>query len=333
MHLLRALSAAAFVLVAPAIASAYCRTSTTSADGNDGHVCYPATDTDSGEPLYWGMPRITYSIQKDGTSQIPIDEVRTAARAAFDTWMAADCDGEHPRVEVVTAEDAECAKVEYNSEAANANVLFFLDQGWEDQPQALALTIVSFNTKTAEIYDADMMFNTTDWQFSTEEGSPLYDLLSVTTHEAGHFLGLAHTPVPEATMIASYSAPWESDLRSLADDDEKGICAIFPPGEIAETCDPTPRHGFSPLCAADQQGPIDDQPPLKDRCCCTNGAECVEGLCTGGCACATAPPPQSPGLPADATLFFGGVAALLLRSRAARNTKARSVDAEYTILS
>jgi uncharacterized protein (TIGR03382 family) len=53
------------------------------------------------------------------------------------------------------------------------------------------------------------------------------DLQNTVTHEVGHFLGLAHTPVAGATMNAT-TAPREIAKRDLALDDVAGICAIYP---------------------------------------------------------------------------------------------------------
>jgi hypothetical protein len=78
------------------------------------------------------------------------------------------------------------------------------------------------------------------------------DLRSVMTHEAGHFLGLAHTGVPEATMFPNYQNG-TLDLRSPKDDDQQAICNAYPPDRTPKgTCDGLPRHGFSPECQASQ---------------------------------------------------------------------------------
>lgn len=293
-------------------AHAYCRTSTTSTATVEGHVCTPAQADDSGLPLYWGMPRVTYSLQKDASSDTPLATFRSVTREAFDAWMNADCGGEPPRIEVIEAEDADCALHEYNKELANANILFFVDQAWDDDPGKLAVTTVTYNKNTGEIYDADMALNSALWQF-TADGSGGIDLLSVLTHETGHFLGLAHSPEPGATMDQTYSPPGVQDLRTLSDDDREGICAIYPPGEIAEGCDATPRHGFSTLCADDQPGPVPDEPP-DDRCCCVDGDLCEDGLCVpAGCGCTTAP---APSLPWSAALPIGALALTLARRRA-----------------
>lgn len=283
-------------LLAGAPVHAYCRTSTTSTATNDGHVCMPPRPDDSGDPIYWATPHITYSIQEDTTAGISLEEMRTATRAAFDAWMSADCGGEPPRIEVTEADTAECALHEYNKELANANILFFVDQGWDSDAARLALTTVTFHATTGEIYDADMALNTDDWTFTTDGtgGLETVDLQSVLTHEAGHFLGLAHSTVPGATMMPTYSSPSQADLRTLSADDCAGICAIYPPAPIADDCDATPRHGFSPLCAADQSGPVPDAPSSEDRCCCTEGGECVDGMCTSGCACSTLPSSSPP---------------------------------------
>ena len=148
----------------------------------------------------------------------------------------------------------ECDRVEYNGKAGNANVVIFRDTKWPHPsgPHNIALTTVTYDTKSGEIFDADMEINVAQYQLTMEDATADYDLQSVFTHEAGHFLGLAHSPDSSATMFAVYTRG-STAFRSLAADDVAGVCAVYP----AQTIDPAkcnvlPRHGFSTYCAESQ---------------------------------------------------------------------------------
>jgi hypothetical protein len=131
-----------------------------------------------------------------------------------------------------------------------------------------------------------------------------YDYLSIMTHEAGHFLGLAHSADEDATMFARY-LPGRTKMRDLMRDDVEGICAVYPPTGIrnvdpsidagvipASECDPAPRRRFLSEC----------RPPEDEEDCAVHGG---------------------PGRPSRAYgvvalgLFVG---ALLARRRAARSS-------------
>ncbi len=124
---------------------------------------------------------------------------------------------------------------------------------------------MTFDPDTGEIYDADVEINGT---VPLAVGDPVspdgYDFASIITHEAGHFLGMAHSGDDRATMFASYE-PGTTFKRTLTDDDISGLCSIYLPGGVRavdpsasadgsgtvpeSACDPTPRHGFSTQCA------------------------------------------------------------------------------------
>ena len=278
-------------LLPAAAAEAYCRTSACSGHPEGWHVCTPAEADDCGIPLYRVRPRMTYSLQRDASDQVSLEETRALVREVFDTWMAADCGaGRTPRFEAIETEDAVCAKHEYSQDRGNANIIVYRDDDWAFQPEKIAVTTVSYDTKTGEIYDADLEINATDYTFTTGTAGGI-DLRAVLTHEIGHFLGLAHSSEPDATMIAVYP-PNAAELRTLSEDDQAGICAVYPPGPIVGTCDATPRHGFSVQCADDQSGPaVEPEQPddSGEACCCPDGYDCEQGVCVeGGCAAAPA---------------------------------------------
>jgi MYXO-CTERM domain-containing protein len=140
---------------------------------------------------------------------------------------------------------------------------------WPDASAAdrttLALTTVTYDTRSGEILDADIEVVGWDgepgptagqahgWYYTCGPGSPplttcrnygdadcaYMDLQSVITHEAGHVLGLNHTSVRTATMFAS-AGLGETIKRTLAPDDVDGICSVYPAGAATPACASAP---------------------------------------------------------------------------------------------
>lgn len=262
--------AGAAVLLAPLAAQAYCRTANCPEHDGAWQVCLPSEADDCGTVLFWANRCVGFTLQKDASSQVNLADAEKTFKSAFDTWMKADCgSGAHPSVTVDYQGPVACDKQEYNKDKriGNANIIMFRDESWpyEGTANILALTTVTYNLDTSEIYDADMEINSADIKsFTLGDSSVGYDLLSVATHETGHFLGLAHSHTTDATMFTDYQQGSVS-LRDLTADDIAGICAVYPPNEPASTdCNDEPRHGFSELCGADQ--------PLDEGGCSASGA-------------------------------------------------------------
>ncbi len=260
------LAAVAFCSLAlPTTAHAFCRTTTQPLPPSysPSRGCYT-----EGLLLFWRNACVSYSINEAASRNIPFEDAKRVIDEAFATWANVMCsDGNPVGIAVSNIGAAECSEVKYNQETANQNLIVFRDDGWpyNDPNSTLGLTTVTFNAETGEIYDADMEINSSARNLSTTDKVPAngFDLLSVVTHEAGHFLGLAHATDPRATMYASYK-PGTIALRTLAGDDIAGICEIYPNSEIrtvspevsltetiaADACDPTPRHGFTSQCSS-----------------------------------------------------------------------------------
>jgi hypothetical protein len=228
-------------------------------------------------PVWWRNACVSYDIQKDASRQVPYATASQMAAQAFAKWTSITCatgngdagsgDGEgsaRVSIDVRDLGPVSCGLVQYNSDQGNQHVIVFHDDFWphNDANNTLGLTTITFNPDTGEIYDADMEINAT---VKLAVGDPVppdgYDFESVITHESGHFLGLAHSGDDRATMYASYAAG-TTFKRILTADDIGGLCSVYLPGGLRaadpsvggptpeDACDPTPRHGFSTVCAS-----------------------------------------------------------------------------------
>ena len=130
------------------------------------------------------------------------------------------------------------------------------------------MTAVTYNPDNGKIYDADVEINSENVNLTLSDDAPEFDLDSIITHEAGHFLGLFHSNVGVATMFKIYSNG-DTEMRSLAPDDEQGICAVYPPNAEAQSNSCTPRHGFSGECQTpDDKGCCSTAPGRRPGCGC-----------------------------------------------------------------
>lgn len=242
-------------------AFAFCQTTT----------CDPQTEceydargcTTVGLPLTWKSGCVSYSVQRDASPErgISYDAIHAIAERAFDRWTSAECRGGTPSLKISDLSPVSCAEPEYNSNDPNANVIMFRDKNWPyaGANATLALTTITFNYETGEIFDADIEVNSFKTRLTTSDSVVEFDLESIITHEAGHFLGLSHSHVGKATMFVEYTRG-DVSFRDLESDDEEGICAAYPPNRNVKSNECRPRHGFSTECA----------PPPDDGCSISN---------------------------------------------------------------
>lgn len=253
--------ALAVVAVAPP-AQAYCRTTTCGpAECQASPEC--AYCLDGGLPLYWPGGCASFSAQGNGSPLRSVSAATTGqlVESALAQWIGVDCGGgAKPSLAIYRTQDVICDRQEYNQDSPNANVWMYRDDFWPyaGSGSTLALTTVTYNVKTGEIYDADVEINSIEVPLTVGDTQVQADLASIVTHEAGHFLGLSHSCDKLATMYASYEYG-KTGLRSLEGDDVSGICSAYPPGNDTTVCDPTPRHGFSSECGA----------PAEEAGCCS----------------------------------------------------------------
>lgn len=228
-------------LLSSASAQAFCRSTTCR-----GRECErdEAGCSVEGLPLVWATSCLSYSFSKAFTRNLPHDRVREVVRRSFASWAAMPCGGQTATLTFEEGDDSACGVAEFSDKGENINLIIFRDDDfpYNSEDNTLAKTTVTFDVKTGLILDADIEVNTAFNEVTLDDGRVVYDLQSIMTHEIGHLMGIAHTPVLEATMFASYE-PGQTSLRTLSQDDVDAACAIYPPSREA-TCDATPRNGL-----------------------------------------------------------------------------------------
>lgn len=233
-------------------ASAFCRANTcrvasdfTPVDG----ACAPpgweeacARDKKKALPLWWRSGCIDYSLDAAGGAHVSYVAAQRAAREAFAAWTTHMCEGtSRTSIDVHTTGPLFGAVVEYSSMLPNRNVIVFRDAGWPHKSaaqiegggrsQELALTTLTYLPETGELLDADIEINSSDYNIVPvveKAGLDVYDLQVVLTHEAGHFLGLAHSHSPGSVMFSRGEGE-DVAKRRISEDDALGICAAYPP--------------------------------------------------------------------------------------------------------
>lgn len=210
-----------------------------------------------GVPIAWAGRCTGFSPNLAGTNQLPADDFNAAFDRSFQAWSLVDCGGgRHPSIQVYTLRPTTCAVSENNKTGPNVNAIYFTDNGWvapstKELDGVIAKTRANF-LKSGEIVDADIAINSARHDFTVTDDpvAVRYDLVSVMTHEVGHFLGLDHSDDPDAVMYWQYSPG--TVRRELQRDDIEAICTVYPPDRDA-ACDPVPKGGLQDTCGPDPE--------------------------------------------------------------------------------
>ncbi|MFN7133221.1 MAG: myxosortase-dependent metalloprotease, MXAN_2677/MXAN_2678 family, partial [Myxococcales bacterium] len=231
----------------------------------------PSRGQAPGPCLWWGAREVPYAVNELGSARIAPDGSEfTAITASYATWNEPSCSDmtlvEQPRtartdigfdqtqgavnVNLVVFRDRSCRQAAPTSDPCwregGCNNKF---NCWEQSSETIAVTTTSFSNRTGEIFDADLELNGDGFDFTTATGAPCpavqgdpasgscvaTDLANTVVHEVGHFLGLDHTDVADATMYRSADIG-ETKKRTLHEDDLACYCAMYPAGRPTVTC-------------------------------------------------------------------------------------------------
>jgi len=198
-----------------------------------------------------------------------------------------------------------------NGSDRNNNIIWLSGSNWTHLANELALTTTTYFTSNREIFDGDMeMNNNVSW--STTAAANTYDIETVVVHEAGHFLGLNHTP-NSASVVMYPLVTIGAAKRTLTPVDENDVCTVYPgtgggqgvPCTTSTECSSTGRvcegiaGGTSKICTNDCASAGATTCPsgftcqastagfaclpqigAPDQCkFCQTGGECSSGLC------------------------------------------------------
>ncbi len=251
----------------------------------------------------WASLPSPYHVNDAGYSRIPLGEVRAIFAAAMNEWKRPCCSDWSAADQGLTSSAGESRTFE--------NIFSFRESSWPNElgdPNAtLAVTLTTWGVSREGDCDsltADMVFNAANHTYATSHSSTNIDLLSVTTHEAGHWLGLSHSTVDAATMWPSYTG---EDARYLHADDEAGVCALYPGNCTCSTtadCDPGEVCDFGqceiPPCGSDADCAVGlvcsatsgdcVVPPCGSDADCLGFETCVGGVCEVESDCPTCAP-------------------------------------------
>jgi hypothetical protein len=197
----------------------------------------------AGTAIAWPRRCIPFHLNERGSDNAALGPIETAVRRSFAAWEQVDCSDTELTFQGLTNVEL----VGFTPNAKNINMVVFQEESWPHESKIIALTTVTYCSAPSgapcddagRVLDADIEMNGVDFDFTVTPvpGLVRYDVQNTVTHEVGHFLGLDHTSVEDATMFA-YAPAGERSKQSLADDDVAGLCDISPHVTPVPACEP-----------------------------------------------------------------------------------------------
>jgi hypothetical protein len=200
----------------------YCQATTCGALPDD--ECSVDTEgcAKDGAPLAWPLDASVTVVCRSGCDEV----VTSALSAAVQSWQEARCNAGLPRIGLEWTEDP---PTELEGDFVFVEVV---TDGWPYGASTVGRTTLEFGITSGTLARATISLNAQDFVLGVETLSDEVNARAVLTHELGHALGLSHSSISGATMQPEAELGYISELSSLHDDDEQGLCALYPPAPI-----------------------------------------------------------------------------------------------------
>lgn len=187
-----------------------------------------------GKQLYWDSKCLTFGVSELNSDSLNLspEEFEDIVADSFKVWEGVECsNGKPPGLKVQSVGIVDSNGDFFCEDEPSANLsVWSLVTRWDRSGSALGYTSSTHNRKDGEVFDADVELNLNKIVNETAPQDYAVVLGKIIVHEAGHFLGLAHSQDEEAVMYAQYDT-FDLFTRELNQDDIDGICALYPPDD------------------------------------------------------------------------------------------------------
>jgi hypothetical protein len=179
---------------------------------------YTLKTTSAGATLHWRAPVVELSVHESMVARFGEEGARAALADAIAAWAGA---GHGPTLSIgATTHDPP------GFERGRATNGVYSISPWPYEKKLLAVTISSYDTRTGELLDADILLNGDEALVAgLRDGH--YDLASVLTHEIGHVLGLGESEENPASTMYPRIGKSDARARTPSADDFGGLRAIY----------------------------------------------------------------------------------------------------------
>jgi hypothetical protein len=187
---------------------------------------YEVKHSSAGELVRWRRPNVTWTVDR---SLRDVKGGEAAVMAAVEAWT---------RREGAPTLAAEAPDVVLEPGFDGENTVYFARDGFEPAGVALAVTVLSFDDRTGDVLDADIVLNG-KYHFgpvvvanvrSAAQGAaagPTYDIGRVLAHEMGHALGLSDEPALKDALMYPYVPHSRALAAAPGADDVAGLQALY----------------------------------------------------------------------------------------------------------